>query len=340
MSAVARIKRLVPPGIRHRAVPPLGHLRSQYEPRPLEVPRSYVRPALPAPAPTVSVVVPSLNYGRFLGATLSSLCDQDYPDLELIVCDGGSEDGTGRLLEGRDTEIAKVLRGDGGQGDAINNGFAASHGQIMAWINADDICLPGTLAFVARYFESHPDVDVIYGNRVLVDEQGNDVGIWVTPPHSADSIQWFDFLPQETVFWRRSLWERVGGIDTSLHFGLDWDLFLRFHRAGAKFVRIPRFMGAFRQHEDQKTRRCHEEAQGELERIRCEHHGRRVSLEEAQAQAEKLLLRAGPHHAFRKLAWRMPRRRITVSAAPQAEHAVGSAHARADGPVAAVREAG
>lgn len=314
---LARVKRLVPAGIRHRVVPPLGHLRSQYDARPLRVPRSYARVTAPTSAPRISVVVPSLDYGRYLGSTLSSLIDQDYPDLELIVCDGGSTDGTGIVLDRHVAEIATVLQDDQGQGDAINRGLDQASGEIMAWLNADDLSLPGTLAYVARYFERHPEIDVLYGNRVLIDDDGDDVGVWVTPPHSPDSIQWFDFLPQETVFWRRSIFEQAGGVDTRFDYGFDWEMFLRFQRAGAGFARAPRFLGAFRQHEDQKTRQFHAEAQDELEMIRRRHHGRHVSIGEAQARAEKMLLRAGPHHVFRKLAWRMPRRRLAVDAAPE-----------------------
>ena len=318
---VGRVKRLVPAAVRHRAVPPLGHLRSQYDPRPLRVPASYARVVAPEPAPSISVVIPSLDYGRYLGATLNSLLEQEYPDLELIVADGGSTDGTSRVLQRHSDGIARVLGGDEGQGDAINRGLADSSGEIMAWLNADDITLPGSLAFVARYFDRHPEVDVLYGNRVLLNDDGDDVGVWVTPRHCDDSIQWFDFIPQETVFWRRSIWERTGGIDTRFDYGFDWELFLRFQRAGATFARTPRFLGAFRQHDDQKTRTWHGDAQNELETIRCRHHERRVGLGEAQARAEKLLLKAGPHHLLRKTAWHAPRRSIEVDAAPDEEMA-------------------
>lgn len=204
---------------------------------------------------------------------------------------------------------------DGGQAAAINRGLSDSSGDILAWVNADDLLLPGTLACVANYFEKNPDVDVIYGNRVLIDAHGQDVGVWVTPPHGPDSLQWFDFIPQETAFWRRSIWEEVGGIDTGYAYGFDWDLFLRFHSAGAKIVRLPRFLGAFRQHDDQKTRRGYEEAQAELERIRDEFHGRTVSIGEAQGHAERLLIRTMPRHVFRRFAWHSGRR-VPVPAEP------------------------
>jgi len=302
---VARLKRLAPRGLRQKVIPPLGHLRAQYEPRELRVPRSYTRDRAPEDAPRISVVVPSLNYAQYLSATLASILEQDYPELELIVCDGGSEDGTLEILRREQERLAEVHAGpDAGQAEAINRGLDDSSGEILAWVNADDLLLPGTLARVGRYFAEHPEVDMVYGNRVLIDEQGRDVGVWVTPAHSDDSLQWFDFIPQETAFWRRSIWETVGGIDCGFEYGFDWELFLRFQRAGARIERLPRFLGAFRQHEGQKTRVYQEQALAELEAIRQDFHGRPVGLAEAQARAERVLVKAGPHHLLRRTAWR------------------------------------
>ncbi len=316
---IGALKRLVPHGIRQRLIPPLGHLRAQYGPRPLSAPRSYFRQSAPEPAPTISIVVPSLNTGLYLSATLDSILDQRYPALDLIVRDGGSDDNTPHILHRERERLAEVNAGpDEGQAEAINEGLNDAGGEILAWINADDMLLPGALARVSRYFVANPDVDVVYGNRVLLDEQGQDVGLWVTPPHSPDSLQWFDFIPQETVFWRRSIWERVGGIDSSYTYGFDWDLFLRFHAAEARIVRLPRFLGAFRQHEGQKTRRCYEDAQAELEAIRHRFHGRAVSIEEAQARSEKVLIRAAPHHIYQRLAWHSGRS-VPVEAGPYSE---------------------
>lgn len=317
---VGTLKRLAPRGLRRRLIPPLGHLRAQYEPRQLRVPRGYVRERVPEGAPRISVVVPTLNYGRYLSATLASIHEQEYPDLELIVCDGGSEDETPAILHRERERIAEVHAGpDAGQAEAINRGLDSSTGEVLAWVNADDLLLPGTLACVGRYFAEHPEVDMVYGNRVLIDEQGRDVGVWVTPSHSDDSLQWFDFIPQETAFWRRSLWERVGGIDSRFEYGFDWELFLRFQRDGARIVRLSRFLGAFRQHEGQKTRVHQEEALAELESIREDFHGRHVSLAEAQARAERLLVRAAPHHVLRRLAFHRGRG-VPVDAGPGDAH--------------------
>jgi GT2 family glycosyltransferase len=114
--------------------------------------------------------------------------------------------------------------------------------------------LPGSLAYVARYFDEHPDVDVVYGHRVLIDGQGLEIGRWVLPPHDDRVITFADFIPQETMFWRRRAWDAAGGhIDESFRFAMDWDLILRFRSAGMRFVRLPRFLGAFRITDTQKT---------------------------------------------------------------------------------------
>ena len=100
------------------------------------------------------------------------------------------------------------MRDDEGHAHAINLGFAHATGDVMAFLNSDDLLLPGSLHYVARYFERHPDVDVVYGHRVLVDKNDMEIGRWVMPRHDDEVLSWADFVPQETLFWRRRIWER------------------------------------------------------------------------------------------------------------------------------------
>jgi hypothetical protein len=124
----------------------------------------------------------------------------------------------------------------------------------MAWLNSDDLLLPGALAHVAQFFNEHPDVDVVYGHRILIDENDQEVGRWLLPKHDNAVLSWADYVPQETLFWRRRIWDKVGGrVDESFRFAMDWDLLVRFREAGARFHRLPRFLGAFRVHAQQKT---------------------------------------------------------------------------------------
>ena len=115
----------------------------------------------------------------------------------------------------------------------------------MGYLKSNDMLLPGALRFVGEFFASHPNVDVIYGHRVIVDDNGQEVGRWILPPHDAEVIKYYDWVPQETLFWRSALYQAVGGIDRAFQFAMDWDLVLRFINAGARFQRVPYSLGAF-----------------------------------------------------------------------------------------------
>lgn len=255
--------------------PKLGRL-SQHSPIPLRT-RDSPNVARFCDAPPISVVIPSYEQGQFIGRTICSLADQRYPGLELVVQDGGSKDETRDVLK----KYEKVLTSwfcepDSGQSEAINKGFARTNGEIMAWINSDDLLLPGALHHVANFFLSHPEVDVLYGNRLMVDERNCEIGRWILPGHDAELLSWVDFIPQETLFWRRRIWEKVGaGVDESLRFAMDWDLLLRFRKVGAVFAHLPHFLGAFRVHGLQKTSsEMHTFGKVEMERLRLRELGR------------------------------------------------------------------
>jgi glycosyltransferase involved in cell wall biosynthesis len=207
-----------------------------------------------ANVPSIALVTPSYQQGRYINDTIASVLNQHYPKLEYHVQDGGSSDETTDVLRLYDGLFTWDSRRDSGQSHAINEGFTKVRGEIMGYLNSDDILLPGALATVGRYFAQHPDVDVIYGDRIVIDEAGREIGNWRLPKHSNNVLSWADFIPQETLFWRRSAWERAGGsMSESFAFALDWDLINRMRDAGATFVHIPRFIGGFRVHGSQKT---------------------------------------------------------------------------------------
>jgi hypothetical protein len=117
-------------------------------------------------------------------------------------------------------------------------------------------------------------VDVIYGHRIIIDGDDREIGRWVMPRHEADSIEWIDYVPQETLFWRKRAWDLAGGIDPTFQFALDWDLIARFHQAGCTIVRLPHFLGCFRVHAQQKTSQViHTTGAEEMARIRLRFHG-------------------------------------------------------------------
>lgn len=310
--ALKHLKRVVPVALRPR----LGRSEDQYRPRPLAVPARYVRTRAPDPAPEISVVTPAGDPSPYLRRTLKSVIDQSYPRLEYIVVHNGSNDSIAEILDHYRERIDEVRSAsDEGPASAINHGLARSNGEIMAWLSSDDLLLPGALAYVARYFTDHPDVDVVYGHCVLLDADDRDVGIWVTPPHCADSLQWYDFMPQETVFWRRRVWDRVGGLDESLTCAFDWDLFSRFHRSGARIVRLPRFLGVFRQHPAQRTRVQQEAALEEHAMLRERWHGRPLTSDELRARVFPFLIRSVPYYVRYRALARLPVRHVPVSTA-------------------------
>jgi FkbM family methyltransferase len=282
--------------VRAMLSPRLGNL-NQYPPRKLSLPsRSPV--ALPNVTPSISIVTPSFRQGAFVERTLLSVLDQRYPNLEYFVQDGGSQDSTVATLQKHNARLAGwVSEQDSGQSQAINRGFAKTSGEIMAWLNSDDLLLPGALATVADYFNRHPEVDVLYGNRLLIDEDGMEIGRWLMPGHNNSVLSWVDYVPQETLFWRRRIWNRVGGqVDESFRFAMDWDLLVRFRDAGAKFAHIPKFMGAFRIHEQQKTSaNINDIGHQEMDRIRVRLLGRLPDRKEIRNAAMPYMLR---HIAF------------------------------------------
>lgn len=292
------------PGLRRRLrrlrTPRLGVLR-QYPPRPLQL-----EPAAPGvgAATRISIVTPSYNHGRFLERTLRSVLAQDCPGLEYVVQDGGSLDGTVDVLERHADRLAfwESVE-DGGQADALNRGFRRTSGDIMAFLNSDDLLLPGALAEVARFFAEHPQVDVIYGHRVIIDEDDREVGRWILPPHDDGILAWADFVPQETLFWRRRAWDAAGGcVDDSFDFAIDWDLLLRFRDAGCRFARIPRFLAAFRLHPQSKTMTVlGETGEREMNRLRQRVLGRVPSSGEIERALRPFLARHLLHH----YAWRL-----------------------------------
>lgn len=297
-------------------------------------PRAVAPERFPAPAtgiarPKLSIVTPSYQQARYLGQTLAGVLDQTGVDCEYIVRDGGSTDGSKQLIEqaaassplaSSPSPLASSLSPrlaswssapDRGQADAIAQGFAQTSGgpdDVMAWINSDDYYLPGALAFVADYFARHPHVDVIYGHRIVVNEDSQEVARWFLPPHDPEVLRLNDFVPQETLFWRRRVWDRVGGLDTGFQFAIDWDLLLRFQAAGARIVRVPRFLACFRVHAAQKTTAfMHSTGQAEITRLRERTHGR--AFPAVEIETHPTLLRYLRRSAFieflhRRLGWR------------------------------------
>jgi glycosyltransferase involved in cell wall biosynthesis len=258
--------------------------------QPLKLPQHYfyLSPSLKK-YPLFSLVTPSYNQARYIEKTISSILEQHYPELEYFIEDGASTDDTPQILaKYSDHNIHICSQPDTGQANAINRGFEKSQGEIMAWLNSDDILLPGSLMYIAKFFVDHPDVDVVYGHRLLINSDGQMIGKWVLPPHNDDFITWGDYIPQETMFWRRSIWEKSGAyIDENYQYALDWELILRFREHGAKFVRLPRFIGAFRVYAEQKTSSWTKLGDAEMNKLRFRCHNRTASWMEIESNIKR-----------------------------------------------------
>ena len=204
--------------------------------------------------PLVSIVTPSYNHARFLEATIQSVLAQDYPKIEYIVIDGGSQDGTVELLRKYDDQLAYwVSEPDNGQTDAINKGFARATGEIMAWLNSDDTYEPGVVAEAVAFLQDHPEVGLVYGNANFIDEKGHVIGRFPAAQTNHQRLRrGYVHIPQQTTFWRKSLWDQIGPLDPALYFAMDYDLWVRLSKI-SELRYHPRTWANFRLHGDSKT---------------------------------------------------------------------------------------
>jgi glycosyltransferase involved in cell wall biosynthesis len=241
-------------------------------------------PAVPAgaggtPLPTVSVVVPNFNGGATLGRTLDSLVGQNYPALEIIVCDGGSTDDSRALINGYADRIAWwCSEPDRGQSHAINKGFARATGEIVNWLCSDDVLLPEALTRIGRYFADHPDCDVLAGQARQVDPTGR------LQPSLLRSRPGFTALPaancivQPSCFYRRRLLDRFPPLAEDLHYVMDFELWNYFHARGASFHFLDDVLAVYELSPQTKSGSGGSRIIAELERVYAEYSGDRWPL--------------------------------------------------------------
>jgi glycosyltransferase involved in cell wall biosynthesis len=210
----------------------------------------------PVAWPRITVVTPSYNQGQFLEATIRSVLLQGYPNLNYLVMDGGSEDKSVEVIRAyeRYLDYWQSAR-DQGQSDAINQGFAKGDGQILAWLNSDDMYLPGTLRRIGRAF-ADPQVDVVSGHVQFVDQDGGyeHRQFRAEPVRFTDLVRLRSFAaPQQSTFWRRRVWERSGPLDLELHLTMDFAYWLRMARDQVNWYMVDDDLALFRHHGEQKT---------------------------------------------------------------------------------------
>lgn len=188
--------------------------------------------------PRVTIVTPSYNQAAYLEATMRSVLDQGYPDLEYIVVDGGSTDGSLEIIQRYAGQLAWwVSEKDCGQADAVNKGFARATGEIVGWLNSDDLYLPGAVHSAARALQANPDCGLVFGDVVSIDGAGELFNVMTFGDWGLDELMQFNIISQPGVFMRRSVLEQAGYLDLSYHYLLDHHLWLRMAQiAGVRYV--------------------------------------------------------------------------------------------------------
>lgn len=205
--------------------------------------------------PKITVVTPSYNQGEFLERTIQSVLSQGYPDLEYIVIDGGSTDGSVEIIKEYENRLDYwISEPDRGQPHAINKGFERSTGEILAWLNSDDTYEPGALLAMGRYFREHPELDVVYGDANFIDQQDRVILPINGVPFNANAFIYSGFnIHQVSTFWRGESFFQLGALNEDLHFAMDDELFYRFIKAKARFKYLPISLGNLRRHSESKT---------------------------------------------------------------------------------------
>jgi glycosyltransferase involved in cell wall biosynthesis len=278
--------------------------------------------------PPISIVVPNYNGGATIEATLRSLIEQEYPNLEILVVDGGSTDNSVEVIRRYEQHIAWwVSEKDRGQTHAINKGFARATGDVVNWLCSDDVLLPGALHRVARAYVENPAADVVAGSCRLTYPDPRLNRLDVPSSLSVELLPCMIQIPQQACFYRRSLLKRYPPLDESLHYAMDFELWNYFVASGARWHFVPDILAEMRNGETNKTteggvkitreietvyRRYvnervpltfwHRLLRYPLERVRRRHRGRLFGLVYYPYQCTIILLLA-PFYGFRRVRW-------------------------------------
>jgi glycosyltransferase involved in cell wall biosynthesis len=239
--------------------------------------------------PLVSIVTPSFNQAPFLETTIQSVLGQDYPNLEYILVDGGSSDGSVEIIKKYADRLAWwVSEPDQGQTDAINKGFARARGQVLAWLNSDDTYVPGAVSAAVAFLQTHPEVGLVYGDANFIDEQGRVIGRFPAAQTDYHRLrQGYVHIPQQAAFFRADLWREVGPLDPSFYFAMDYDLWVRL-AARAEIRYVPQIWANFRLHAHGKTIAADDRCWPEMLRVHYRDGGSPFSMIVAKYYLRKL----------------------------------------------------
>ncbi len=251
--------------------------------------------------PKITIVTPSFNQGQFLEETIQSVIGQQYPNLEYIIMDGGSTDNSVEIIKKYEKHLTHwVSEKDNGQAAAINTAFGLATGDILGWLNSDDMYMPGTLQIVASKLNP-PSRELMFGNALHIYEDrpfafSSDVRL----EHEKRDLQLTDYIIQPSSFWTKQAWEATGLLDESLTFGFDWDWYVRARIAGVTFLPEDKFLSVYRIHGAHKTGVGGDKRLNELAGIYSRHAG---------MEYQKLFARCLPRRQrilfTRKWIWRL-----------------------------------
>lgn len=204
------------------------------------------------PNPLVTLVTPSFNQGRFIKETIESILSQNYTPIEYMVIDGGSTDETLEILKSYRNRFYWISEKDQGQSNAINKGWRRARGEILAWLNSDDIYLPGAISKAVFFLKSHPEAGAVYGEGYHIEEDGRIIERYPTEPYNRQRLAETCYICQPTVFIRRAVLEEVGFLDENLQYCMDYDLWFRIVKKYA-FGYVPEYLACTRFYRESKT---------------------------------------------------------------------------------------
>jgi len=239
----------------------------------------------------ISIVTPSFNQARYLETTILSVLSQDYPNLEYIIVDGGSTDGSVDIIQRYSNRLSWwASEKDRGQTDAINKGFAHAKGEILAWLNSDDTYEPGAVSAAVDFLDANPGTGMVYANANYIDENGQVIGRFPAAQTDYQRLKrGYVHIPQQSAFFRADLWQKVGPLDPSFYFAMDYDLWVRISRL-APIKYFPSHVWAnFRLHSTGKTAVADERCWPEMLKVHYRDGGSRFSIITAKYLIRKLI---------------------------------------------------
>lgn len=229
--------------------------------------------------PKISVITPSFNQGQFIEETILSILSQEYPNLEYIVMDGGSTDNTVEIIKKYGNQISHwESKKDNGQAAAINKGFSIATGDILCWLNSDDIFMAGTLNKIVNFFTDINNAEIVFGNCLhFHDQKKKTRGSDVVKKHDRFELSICDYVIQPSTFFTSTAWKNTGVLNESLTFTFDWEWFIRAQKDGVKFTAVQDYLSKYRIHDAHKSGIGGDKRAAELKQIAATYNDPRIA---------------------------------------------------------------